>query len=147
MGRHAARRVAFRRAPGEVGGEDPPHQDQRARRTASQAGSAPRAADPRLERIRQDVARNQHRQHHHARSLLRIALPVLAEVAPVPAALLAFGDGAVGIHHAFRVHRLAESMKGDAEARRILKDLHDRIDTMDGDRAEALVELLARDYS
>jgi len=102
--------------------------------------------DPRLARLREDVARNQHRHHHHARALLRVALPVLAEVAPVPAALLAFGDGAAGIHHAFRVHRLARTMDGDAEARRILHDLHQRIDSMPGDRAEALVELLARDY-
>lgn len=102
--------------------------------------------DPRLARLREDVARNQHRHHHHARALLRVALPVLAEVAPVPAALLAFGDGAAGIHHAFRVHRLARTMDGDAEARGILDDLHRRIDSMPGDRAEALVELLARDY-
>lgn len=116
-------------------------------RTASDAGRSRVAADPRLARLREDVERNQHRQHHHARALLRAALPIMAEVAPVPAALVAFGDGALGIHHAFRVHRLAESMKGDAEARQLLQDLHDRIDTMDADRAAALVELLARDYA
>jgi hypothetical protein len=105
-----------------------------------------RVHDERLERVRADVARNKHRHHHHARTLLRVALPVLAEVAPVPAALLAFGDGAVGIHHAFKVHRLAREMEGTAEARRMLDEIEGRIDQLDGDRAEALLELLMADY-
>jgi hypothetical protein len=96
--------------------------------------------------VRADVARNKHRHHHHARTLLRVALPVLAEVAPVPAALLAFADGAAGIHHAFRVHKLAQGMKGTAEARHILDEIEGRIDQLDGDRAEALLELLMADY-
>lgn len=102
--------------------------------------------DERLDRVRQDVARNKHRHHHHARTLLRIALPILAEVAPIPAAVLAFSDGAAGIHHAWRVHKLARELDGDAEARQILEELEQRIDQLDGERAEALLELLMRDY-
>jgi len=103
-------------------------------------------ADARLERLRHDIAANRHRGHEHARALLRAALPLLAEVAPVPAAVVAFGAGAAGIHHAFRIQKLARSMAGDEDARRILDELHSRIDSMDPDRAEALVELLTRDY-
>jgi hypothetical protein len=113
-------------------------------RTHAKTAGTP--ADARLERLRHDIAHNKRQQHHHGRSLLRMALPVLAEVAPIPAAILAFGDGAVGIHHAFRIHRLARKMEGDADARKILAELESRIDTMDHDRAEALVELLTRAY-
>jgi len=102
--------------------------------------------DERLERVRAEVARGKHRQPRHTRELLRIALPVLAEVAPIPAALLAFADGATGIHHAFKVHKLAKEMKGTVEARQILNEIEGRIDQLDGERAEALLELLVADY-
>jgi hypothetical protein len=112
------------------------------------AGAAAEAlpADERLDRLRRDVDRNKHRDHHHARTLLRAALPILAEVAPVPAAVLMFAEGAVGIHHAFRVHKLAREMEGSDEARRILGEIHDRVDALPPERAEAMIELLLRDY-
>jgi hypothetical protein len=100
-----------------------------------------------LDRVRREVAQNKHRSPHHAKALLRAALPILAEVAPVPAAIIAFAEGAAGIHHAFRVHKLAQQLEGTTEARQILDDLHRRIDGLDGDRARALVELLVRDYA
>ena len=103
-------------------------------------------ADERLDRIREDVSRNKHRNHHHARALLRAALPILAEVAPIPTAILLFADGAVGIHHTFRVHKIAREMAGSEEAREILNEIHDRVDRLTPDRAEALIELLMRDY-
>ncbi len=102
--------------------------------------------DERLERIRADVFRNKHRHHGHARKLLRAALPILAEVAPVPAAVLLFADGIVGIHHTFRVHKLASEMRGTHEARQILDEVETRIDQLDPDRAEALIELLINEY-
>ncbi len=105
-----------------------------------------RVHDPRLDRVREDVARNRHRDHHHARTLLRVALPILAEVAPVPAAIVLFAQGAADIHHAFRVRNLSKQLEGTEEARRILDEIHERIDTMDPARAEALIEVLARDY-
>jgi hypothetical protein len=102
--------------------------------------------DPRLERIRDDVARNKHRHHQHARTLLRMTLPILAQAMPVPAAVILFAEGAAGIHHAFRAHRLARELSGTEEARKILAEVHDRIDQMDPAKAEALVELLVREY-
>ena len=41
---------------------------------------------------------------------------------------------------------VARTMEGAADAKHILQELHSRIDVMDGDRAEALVELLTPDY-
>jgi len=109
-------------------------------------GSRISVKDERLERVHADVVRNKHRHKGHARQLLRIALPVLAEVAPIPAAMLAFGDGAAGIHHALKIHKLAAGMKDTEEARQILNDVESRIDQLDDDRAEALLELLVAEY-
>jgi len=103
--------------------------------------------DERLDRIRHDVAVNKHLDPHHARNLLRLALPVLAEVAPVPVAVLLFAEGAVGIHHAFTVDALTRELSNSEAARAILEDLHARIDQLDPERAEAMVELLVREYS
>lgn len=105
-----------------------------------------RVHDPRLERVERDVTHNRHQDHHHARALLRVALPVLAEVAPVPAAIVMFAQGAADIHHAFRVHRLSKELEGTEDARRILDEIHGRIDSMAPERAQALVELLMREY-
>ena len=111
---------------------------------ARRSGQRSMADDPRLERIREDVVRNKHRQHQHARALLRMALPILAEVTPVSAAVILFAEGAVGIHHAFRAHRLARELAGHEDARRILAEVHDQIDHMEPAKAEALIELLVR---
>jgi len=102
--------------------------------------------DERLERIRADVARQKHRQHAHAKKLLKAALPILAEVAPVPAAVFLFAEGVAGIHHTFRVHELAKEMRGSHEARQILDEVESKIDQLDPDRAEALIELLMNEY-
>ena len=100
-----------------------------------------------LERVRRDLEQNKHRHHHHARALLRIALPIFAEIAPIPAALAAFTYGAAGIHHAYKIHKLADEMKGSSQAREILDEVYDQIDQLDGEHAEALLELLMAQYS
>jgi len=84
---------------------------------------------------------------HRARALLRMALPVLAEVAPVPAAIILFAEGAAGINHAFRVGALTDEINADAEARKVLEDMHAEIDRLDSAKAEALVRLLSEEYS
>lgn len=109
-------------------------------------GTPATSDDPRLQRIRADVQSRRHHNHAHAKALLRAALPIFAEVAPVPAAVLAFTTGALGIHHAFRVHRLARDLKASEEARAILDEMHSRIDGIDPDRAAALLELLVAEY-
>jgi hypothetical protein len=75
-----------------------------------------------------------------------VALPILAEVAPIPAAILAFAEGAAGIHHAFRIHKIAREMSGTDEARDILDEIHGHVDRLPQERAEALIELLMREY-
>lgn len=106
----------------------------------------PAVRDDRMTRIRHDVEQQKHRDQGHAKFLLRGLLVVLSEVAPVSAAVLLFAHGMVGIHHTFRVHRLARELEGSEDAQIILNEVHDRIDHLDPDRAEAMVELLTRTY-
>lgn len=95
-----------------------------------------------FEGMRRTAAEGRHRDAATARRLLRTALPMLAEIAPIPAAVLLFAEGAAGIHHVFRVHGLRESLRSRNEARRILEDVEARLDTLPAEEAGALVELL-----
>ena len=102
--------------------------------------------DDRLVQIRHDVEQRKHRDQTHAKSLLRGLLVVLAEVEPVSAAVFLFANGVMGIHHANRMHRMARDLEGSEEARKMLSDLRERVDHIDPEHAEAMVELLAREY-
>lgn len=100
--------------------------------------------DPRLGRIHDDVLKSKHHHHPHAKLLLKTLLVVLGEVSPIPAALLLFGAGVAGIHNSFRMHRLTREEADPAPARRILGEIHDRVEHLDPDQArEVLEELLA----
>jgi hypothetical protein len=74
-------------------------------------------------------------------------LPVLAEVAPVPVAVLLFSEGAASIHHAFRIDSLTRDLEASSDARDVLRDMHAEIDQLDPGRAAALVRLLAEEYA
>ncbi len=105
----------------------------------------PLPQDARLALISADVADNKHDNHVHAKALLKLAIPVLAEVAAIPMALFLFAHGLVGIHHVYRAHRLANEAAQSAEARPILDELQAKIETLPPDQAKGLVELLARE--
>lgn len=102
--------------------------------------------DDRFERVRGDVAQSKHRDHRQAKALLGVVLLVLAEVQPVSAAVLLFAHGIAGIHHAFRAHRLVRKLEGSDEARQMLNEIHDQVDRLDPKHAEAIIELLMREY-
>jgi hypothetical protein len=102
--------------------------------------------DEQLDRIRADVSRNKHRHHHHSRLILQALLTVLSQISPVTAAMLLFAEGGIGIHHAWKIHRLARDLEDSEEARRILLEVHDRVDSLDQDQAEAMIELLVEEF-
>ena len=99
-----------------------------------------------LEEVRRAVADRKHHHNHYVRPLLRTLLLAVGQVSPVTAAVLLFAQGAVGIHHAYRAHRLARELAGDEEARKILQDVHAKVDNLDPDHARALIELLMNQY-
>ena len=113
--------------------------------TAKRHGASVAVRDPRMARIHADVRQSRHHDHPHARLLLKALLVVLADVAPMPAAALMFGVGAAGIHHAFRAHRLTREQADPETARKILGEIHDRVDHLEPEHArELLEELLER---
>ena len=59
---------------------------------------------------------------------------------------LHFFDGFRTSHEVTKIHRLSEELEGSVDARRILDEVHDRVNTLDPDHAEALIELLMAEY-
>lgn len=84
--------------------------------------------------------------HHYKKAALLTALGVLAELAPIPAALALFGHGVVQIHHANKANRLARRAAGDAEARELLGGIRAQVDQMSQEQVENLTTLLAAEY-
>jgi hypothetical protein len=104
------------------------------------------ARDERLEKIHAAVTQKKHYDREMARTLLKSLLLILADLSPVSAAVLLFGQGVAGIHHAFRAHRLAAEVARDEESRKILDEIHARVDQLDPKRSRALIELLVREH-
>jgi hypothetical protein len=98
--------------------------------------------DERLAELHQAVRANRHRHRDHNGALLGSLLLVLGEIAPVPAALLLFARGAAGIHHTWRVQRVARDLSRRDDARDVLRDIHRRIDQFPPEEREAMIELL-----
>ena len=93
-------------------------------------------------RVHSDSDRNAQIARVAAKGLLLL----LAETSPVTAALLLFAQGASGIYHAHRAHQLARDMGNTARARRMLVELHERIDSLPPDEARNVLEVLKAGY-
>jgi hypothetical protein len=105
-----------------------------------------RIQDHRLDDVRQHASKHTGPRDERAKMVLTVLLTVLAELEPISAATLLFGYGFAGIHHAFRVHRLARQLESSEEARKILLEIRDRLDSLEPKEAEAMMELLSREY-
>jgi len=102
--------------------------------------------DERLHYARIEASKHIGPSHERARVILRALLTVLAEVDPVSAAVLLFAHGSVGIHHAFRVHRLARQLEDSREAQKVLNEIRKQIDSLEPAQAEAMMEVLSKQY-
>lgn len=78
--------------------------------------------------------------------LLKSLLVVLAELSPVSATLLLFGEGATEIYDAYRAHRVAQEDEASDAARRMLVELHERVDRMPPDEVEKVLRVLLAEY-
>ncbi len=106
----------------------------------------PASAGPELHELVSDAESGVRQDHYYAKAVLKTLLLGLAGLAPVPAAVVLFSEGAANLYHAHRAHKIAEEMAGDDEARRILDDVHHAIDALDAEQARHLVELLVEEY-
>jgi hypothetical protein len=82
----------------------------------------------------------------HAKIALKALLPILVEVTPVPAALLLFACGAVGIHHVYRMHRLSQDLAADIDAKKVLHEFELSLENLPHEKAKHIVDFLAGHY-
>ena len=99
-----------------------------------------------LREIAQRVRRNEHHDVRLARETLTTLLWLLADVAPVPAAIMLFAKGAAGIHHLYRAHRLAHGEADHHAAKTIVGQVADRVDKMSAEQARGTIEMLVEQY-
>ena len=78
-----------------------------------------------------------------AHDRLRRCLTTLSRHDPVPAAILAYGQGLADIHNLFRVQQLVRGAAGPQAARAILGEVHAGVDGMSPQRAAEALRLLA----
>jgi hypothetical protein len=134
---------------GHIRVDDPRRDELRAARdhrqlVAAQWQGQPLLADP-DDRARLAAALLRHRddQSSVAKQSLTTLLGLLVDLAPVPTAVELFVGGACGINHFHRAYRLSRGSGTADDARRILDDAQDRIESLPAGHAAQLVERLA----
>ena len=112
------------------------------------AGSRPLTRDRRVDKLLEQATAHAHddRNAQIARTAAKGLLLLLAETSPVTAALLLFAQGASGIYHAHRAHRLAQDLSRTDDARHMLADLQQRIDQLPAEQARQVLEVLRAGY-
>lgn len=115
--------------------------------------AAPGDASPEMhiqhERLYQMMADAEAGKHHDARytkPMVCMLLGVLAEISPIPAALILFAEGFGSIYHTHRAHRLARKLEGQEDARLVLDEIMARVDELPHERAKRVIEILVDHY-
>jgi hypothetical protein len=100
----------------------------------------------RMTEIARRVARKEHHDAQFAREMLKTLLWLLADLAPVPAAVLLFANGAASIHHLYRVQRLAQGVDDHHAAKAIVGEVAAAADAMSADQAGGTIDTLMEQY-
>ena len=124
----------------------PARDHRRALREARLEHAGPLARDGRVDEILARAKSEALQDHGLNVLLLEGLLLALAELSPVSAALLLFGEGTVGIYNAYRAHRLVSDVEASAEGREILEDLHRHIERMPPEEVEKVLRVLLAEY-
>ena len=128
--------------------EERPARDHRMliRRARERVGEPDLGRDQRIDEALDRARLTANPDPHLTRALLKTLLVALAEVSPVPAALLLFSHGATGIYHAYRAHRMVEDVAASSEAREVLADLERQVDRLPPERARQVLGVLLAEY-
>ncbi|MCA8958954.1 MAG: hypothetical protein KDC38_00515 [Planctomycetes bacterium] len=97
----------------------------------------------------QKVLRNAREHSNDAgarKAIIATVIPLLADLSPVSAALLFFGQGIGGIYHAYRAHRLCRDVERSDDARQMLEDLEERLGTLPPEETKKILEVLLAAY-
>ena len=82
-----------------------------------------------------------------AKLALAGAAAVIGEVMPVAGLALLFSSGAIGLHHAWQVHRVTSGRASNDEARALFSKVVANMDGLTEAEAQQVVDRLARDLS
>jgi hypothetical protein len=101
---------------------------------------------PRLEQLTRHPALAKRHDAKLARDMLYSLLWVLADLSPVPASIVLFGKGVAGIHHLYRVHRLARGEDDAHGAREIIRRSLPNVESLSAEEAHRVFDGLTEQY-
>ena len=81
-----------------------------------------------------------------AQETLKTVLWLAADIAPIPLAVLLFAKGIVGVHHLYRVHRMARGADDAHGARRIINEVAENVPSMSAEEARDTIDVLMDHY-
>ena len=102
--------------------------------------------DERLEKTVQQRAQNKHNDARIAKEMLTALLWILADVAPVPTAILSFAKGLVGVHHVYRAHRLVRDVGQPHDAKMILDEILAKTDSLSHEQVRQMLDSLSEHH-
>ena len=115
-------------------------------REARDEMAAPLARDGRVDELLERARSEALDDHTLNVLLLEGLLLALAELSPVSAALLLFGEGSVSVYKAYQAHRMVREVEASDEARAILEDLHRQVESMPPEDVERVLRILLEEY-
>ena len=115
-------------------------------REARDEMAAPLARDGRVDELLERARSEALDDHALNVLLLEGLLLALAELSPVSAALLLFGEGSVSVYKAYQAHRMVREVEASDEARAILEDLHRQVESMPPEDVERVLRILLEEY-
>ena len=93
-----------------------------------------------------EEARNQPDLSRVAKPLLKGLVYGVGSAVGIPTALFLFAEGLVGIHNAWRVHRILQDAGSDEDVQTILQEFQSQLDTLPEEKAEKAVKALLAQY-
>ncbi len=102
----------------------------------------PPPPDERITKLKQDVEQSKHHNHPYAAAMAETLLRVMSDVSPIPAAVALFAEGAMGLCHAHKMHRIARDATAEGEARQLLGDVKGRLKELPPERTRTVIEWL-----
>ncbi len=89
-------------------------------------GELPELKNEQLEQVASKLRQTTEVSTELARESLKTLLWITADLAPVPLSILLFAKGLAGVHHLYRVHRLARGVANPDAARDIIDEVVDQ---------------------
>ena len=98
------------------------------------------AVDVAIEEIQSNL---EQRKHPAAKLALAGVVALIGELMPIAGLALLFSSGAVELHHAWRVHRVASGQATETEARALFEEISDNFDHLSENDAKLAIDRLA----